>query len=666
MALLVLFSVLSYSLFIKPAPRVKAATVDSTSSSSSLGGQFQRHEVVSSKGTIVAFFNAGTQDVTGLAYAKSTDNGATWSSATQIDSAQTNDFSVTIDGSDNIYVAYDNAVAGQASILVRELTYSAGSWSVGSANTAIAGQGCAPKIGYSNALIAINSSGVVEVLASELLNNCSLGIITGEVGVYSSNLTSWTNSGSPNNDCNGLVAVGNSFWAMASSGLATHDSLYVNISGNGSWTQVPGTTLSISPTPVSLSYSLDTLNLFYNLSGTGLVYQSYNISTGVFSSTTTLSSSTNDVLGEISSDSQNLWAAYQSFVGASSYNVVYKRFDGTSWDVSATSITTDNLNNVSVNLPERMPNTANVPVLWETGTGSPYAIKAASFSTIGSVTDTGNQTASYSGSLTGSSGDVIVKCGVWYYNTVNIVAGMTIKVCASNGQTGGTLEIHANSVTVAGNVDGAGRGLPGGAGLAGTGGSSGFGGTGGACCAGGTAGAGAAGGAGISFNGGAGTGSNGGSNGSAGTSDSAFGTGGAAGLGAGPKGLHGSGASTTAGTSGSAGGYLSSGGNGDSSIDFSLVLGSGGGAGGSGGSGAGGGGGGGGTGSCATGGFGGAGGNGGVGGKGGSGGAIVKIFSIGSVSVSGSVITTGQAGGSAGGANNGGGGANGATANTNC
>jgi hypothetical protein len=665
---LVIFSILAYSFFIN-SPKARAiSTVGSSSDASSTGNLGQRHEVISSGGTIVAFFDAGSTSPTGIVYSTSTDNGSTWNAAIQVDSSQSHDFSVTIDGSDNIYIAYSDGSA-TPSVYIRKMTYSSGSWSVGSANTVAASTTCvsSARDDYYGPSVAINSAGTAFVaLVDKAYTGATCASSTlGTKSFYSSNLSSWTAYTAPSNTTGlsagwiftqpAVVVVGKSVWAVITTSSSTF-TLYTDLLGSGTWAAVTGIATTASSGGVSLLYSGGAIQFFYG-TYSGLVYQSYTISSGSLSATTTISSSTSDVAGAISTDTQNLWVAYQSYVGTSSYNVVYKRYNGTSWDGSSTAITTDNLNNTNINLPEYMPGTANVPILWNTGTSSPYTVKAATFSTTGTVTDTGNQTSSYSGSLTGSSGDVVVKCGVWYYNTVNIVSGMIIKVCASNGQIGGSLTIYANSVTVTGTIDGSARGYPGGVNILGGGGA------GGNSVPGGVAKAGNPGSGGTSLAGGTGAGSYGALGGAAGNNS----TGGACG-GSNPSGggCGGAGSTTTAGTSASSpGGYQGAGVNGDSSTDQSLALGSGGGAGGAGGSGAGGGSGGSASNTCAAGGTGGNGAPGGVGGAGGNGGAYVKIFSTGSIAVTGTINVVGQTGASGGsgasGSNGVGGGPNGNT-----
>jgi hypothetical protein len=644
-ALLVLFSVLSYSLFVKPAPKAKAATVGSTSDSTATTDVFQKKVVVTNVGEMVAFFNTGTQSVTGIAYATSTDNGATWSAATQVDGGTNNDdFSVAIDGSNDIYLAYSVPIASPSGgTRFRLLTYSAGSWTIGSAKTVDTNSGSPTFFRYTEATITVLANGSLVLVDYEAASGFLSSSTSSNAG------TSWSfgSSYSMNNGHSNIVAEGNSDW------LVIDGILYADVGGTGNFSQAA----SVSPlgTNFSITYGLDSLGILYNDSS-GVEYVSYNIATGALSAVTAISSGASDVVGSIITDSQNFWAVYQSFVGANSYNVVYKRFNGTSWDGSSTALTADNLNNVGINGPERIPNTANVPVIWTVGTASPFTIKSSVFSTVGTVTDTGNQTGTLSGSLTGSSGDTVAKCGVWYYNTVNIVAGMTIKVCSSNGQVGGSLEIHANTVTIAGSVDGAGRGMPGGMSIVASGGLGGTGPLGGVATAGGT------GVAGSSLAGATGAGSFAGSGGGAGTS-SAGGASGAATDTVGGTG--GTGSTTTAGTTGALAGYLGSGINGDSSTNESLALGSGGGSGGSGGSGAGGGGGASTANTCAAGGVGGNGAPGGVGGKGGNGGASIKIYSGGTLTVSGSILNTGQASNSGGsGASGTTGGVGGGSANT--
>ncbi|MFC1621639.1 FG-GAP repeat domain-containing protein, partial [Candidatus Omnitrophota bacterium] len=116
------------------------------------------------------------------------------------------------------------------------------------------------------------------------------------------------------------------------------------------------------------------------------------------------------------------------------------------------------------------------------------------------VTDTGNQSSSYTGTLTIPSGTTVVKAGNWYYDTVNIQAGGRLEVqgfgfidSVSAGISSGDSKvtspsdgwagINANTITIAGTVVATGRGYGGGGGGGGyynTDGESGYGGSNGA------------------------------------------------------------------------------------------------------------------------------------------------------------------------------------------
>jgi hypothetical protein len=644
---LLIVTIILTTLNAKP-PSVKAiSTVGTSSNSTPNPNASQRSMVRSTNGTIVDVYQAGSQAPNDLSYSKSTDNGTTWSASTQIDTTTSRDFTIAIDSSDNIYVSW----ADTGAVKIRKMTYSAGSWSIGSANTIVSAATCVNTTtdghSYSRVSLALPSSGTVWVSALDAFQTkTGCPAATNVVATNSSaSLTSWTANAATITASSGayptMLQRGQEIWMEVSA-----VGLYVDRTGSGVFTKVDSTSLN---GPVSMAYGLDEIHMFYS-SGSTLLYRKFVLSTQTLSSTTTISASASDVLGTISTDSYNIWVFYQAFVGANSYNVTYKEYTGASWG-SAVGITSDNANNTNINAPDRISNTVSVPTVWNTGTASPFTIKASNTSSIGGATDSGNQTGSYSGSLTGISTDVIVKSGVWYYSSVNIVSSMQVKVLASDGQTGGSLTIYSTTVTIAGTLDGAGRGSPGAVSFI----SSGLGGA-----------------------GAPGPGDNQGANGTAGTTtptslDGATGTGSFAGVG-GTRGARGAGGAGgvftnscsgpgaggagggntgTAGTGGSNGGYNIVGANGDSSTDDTSVnLGSGGGSGGTGGPGGGGGAGSGGA-VCGgvntgggSGGAGGAGKDGGLGSAGGDGGAAVKIYSAGSMTISGSINVTGNPGGS--------------------
>ncbi|HET7713703.1 MAG TPA: hypothetical protein VFK94_05435, partial [Patescibacteria group bacterium] len=90
----------------------------------------------------------------------------------------------------------------------------------------------------------------------------------------------------------------------------------------------------------------------------------------------------NDTIGSISSDGANLYAFYQSYVAVDSYNVVYKKFNGSTWDSSSTAITSDNANNFHIGSVAKRAGASYIPLLWNTGTALPYTVKGHAVSTV--------------------------------------------------------------------------------------------------------------------------------------------------------------------------------------------------------------------------------------------------------------------------------------------
>lgn len=212
--------------------------------------------------------------------------------------------------------------------------------------------------------------------------------------------------------------------------------------------------------------------------------------------------------------------------------------------------------------------------------------------------------------------------------TFTITAGYTVYIQAFDGSNYGWLSVSANTVNVVGTLTASGKGYGGGGGGGGGGGDSDY------DC--GVVGQGAGGGSGDNGGGNGNTGSNeGGGNDDAGAGGSGNGGGGsfAGSGGSGGSAPSGSGVSGNSGSVGGRGGYATSGGQGDSSTDESINIGSGG-AGAGGGSG----------GNHRWGGAWEGGGGGGGGAGGGYGGGYIKLYAVNAFTLSGSISTTGQIG----------------------
>ncbi len=389
MAILIVFSIFTWL----NDRKVGASTPGTTSDSSSDRTSAQRRVVVTSIGTIVAFFKAGTVSPTGLAYSTSTDGGSTWSAATQVDSHQDNDFSVAIDSSNNIYIAYDDlgVTTGALNVFFRKLTYSAGSWSIGSAtnmDTGTSGSSCQSQgIMFGSTNISVTAAGklVLSYSACEFGENDIISRLSTNSG------SSWSGgyfSGadpdvfrSDGDQAN--IAIGNDSWQIApnNAGSGFQCEIYKDIGTTGSWTDT-GTPITNCDTHQGYSITSSTSNsidIFYNQSGSGLKYVQYSISGNSLGSVTTISSSSSDVIGSISAGSSGkLYAFFGQFQASNSYKVMYETFDGVSTWSGPTQVTGSNTsNNFGVNSSANYAN-AEIGVIWLAGTASPWTVNGSS------------------------------------------------------------------------------------------------------------------------------------------------------------------------------------------------------------------------------------------------------------------------------------------------
>ena len=381
---LVLAPLLIYFFSQNPSGARAITTVGTSSNINATFSPSQRQIVQSSNGTILAFYVAGNEETTGLVFRKSTDNGANWSSATTVTTEATDDFSVAIDGNDHAYLAFAGSTG--ATVKVIKLTHSAGTWSVGAENDVFTIDSC--NLGFDNGYyyqsptIVVNSSNKIWVSASRLLL-ASLDCEGGSYEIVTSSSTtaaSWTANGAviSLNIGSGhpMFAIGDVLW-MTVPDSGTNGGIWKDATSSGSWTQITASTVFSAGISLTSAGS-DQLDLFYKNASNALVYRKYTISTTTLGSEVTLSSDTNDSLGTISANATtgHLWAFYRDFVAANSGNVVYKKYNGTSWDGSATGITTDNLNNTSISSVANRAGASYIPLIWSVGTASPYTVKS--------------------------------------------------------------------------------------------------------------------------------------------------------------------------------------------------------------------------------------------------------------------------------------------------
>jgi hypothetical protein len=389
---LVFGSVLTLNLFFWPSSA--SASVGTSTVNNALPNNMQSSIVTASTGTLVAFYYDGSH----IVYRTSSNAGSSWSSAVTAVTPDptvvtTADFSVTIDSSNNIYLSYTDMASsfnassgGYESIWFKKLTYSAGSWSTGSASEAIPSTGDCMGTGsattfWNGSTIAVNTSGKIFIAAADfVLTTSGCGALQPGSAqlttVNSSNGSSWsggTSLGSASAATSPLISIGSQIWLVN-----RNSGIYEDATSSGTFTQKNSTTYA--NTPVLTSDGSNQIDFAYKNSSNNLVYRQYIISSGSLSAETVISSGTSDLLGGISADSATgrLWIFYDSFVGTNSYNVTYKTStdSGASWG-SAVGVTTDNANNRGGTAQLSLNAGGNPTILWVSGTASPYTINSS-------------------------------------------------------------------------------------------------------------------------------------------------------------------------------------------------------------------------------------------------------------------------------------------------
>lgn len=277
--------------------------------------QNQRHIVKSTNGTLLAF-----SDLTGgaLGYKKSTDDGATWDVSwtnvvTGLDSLA--DFTVYIDSNDDIYVIY-NCVYFNARQYFKKLTYSAGSWSLGSAVLINAGSNrqyvtFAKRSNDDFWIAGYNSSG-------------------GDIGTFysSDGGGTWNDGGTisaSNIYTSSLIAKGSNIWCIIQRGGGLYAYEYISSWDAGTEIIASGITNS--------NYGLGVLKIsdtnIYVAGRTSSGIKVYNY-TGTWDSGTLLSNESDDISASLSSINGYPCLFYNTLNGGSDYDIAY-RYNTGSW-----------------------------------------------------------------------------------------------------------------------------------------------------------------------------------------------------------------------------------------------------------------------------------------------------------------------------------------------
>jgi hypothetical protein len=113
----------------------------------------------------------------------------------------------------------------------------------------------------------------------------------------------------------------------------------------------------------------------------GIYAQTYNPATNTFSTATQLSTNASDRHPTIVTNKEgDAWVLWCSFAAANSYALVYKKWNGSAWDGSATTLVASGTNIANPNAGWGAGGTAGVT--YTVGTANPFTVGWATFSTI--------------------------------------------------------------------------------------------------------------------------------------------------------------------------------------------------------------------------------------------------------------------------------------------
>ena len=388
------------------------AQIDTSTNLYPTGNQKDRHVVISSNGTIVITYNDGG----GIKARKSTDNGTTWvnlageAGETTIYSRSYNyysDWSICIDSSDNIHITYTNV---SIDVVYKKLTYDSGNWTVGDENAVFTAGNS-----YHSSVIVDSSDNIYCAFFgsfSETSEPTNLYVMTsddaGDTWSLSHQINYNTASPEPIWPC--LVLNNDLPLLVYSYGNTTGKLYFVTYDGED-WTSV--TNLSLGQgSSASFSVSVLSTNNIWVLYKTNSGIKVSKFNGTAISDTTDISLASNDQYPTLSTDGTNLWAIWSKYEAAYRYELTYKLYDGSSWDLVANDLTSDNGNNIYPSAPETISTYAKFPIIWRTQTSSPYKLAgrvsqlSGTIQSIGYDSTAGSQTYSATVTSTANGGTI--------------------------------------------------------------------------------------------------------------------------------------------------------------------------------------------------------------------------------------------------------------------
>jgi len=343
-----------------------------------------RHIVKSSNGTLALLYQGGSSPA-GIRAKRSTNDGVTWTDlagnsgqSTQISTSTTREFSICLDSSDNIYVAYE----ANNDIYFRKLTYSASAstWTAGAQKT-VEDNASSYYSSYPS-IIWESDTGYVWVAYGYGISGASPQ--SRVRSRYSSgSFDSWTLqnvstlvSGNYKSKQPALTIRNNNPFIVYQD---TYTATMSWSSWNGSSWSSPSSISGVTPTgPADFSVTLitTTVHLAYNHSGAGIKHTYYNGSS--WSTPTELSTDTKDQNPSLTTNNVSLWcfaSIYYSDPGSSykKFNIKYKKRGDSTWDSDWTAITSDNAQNRYSTTPST--STQYVPLAWTSDKPQQWTIR---------------------------------------------------------------------------------------------------------------------------------------------------------------------------------------------------------------------------------------------------------------------------------------------------
>lgn len=284
-----------------------------------------RKIVKTTSGKLVIFSDLGTTN--GCNYKTSSDDGDTWDTSWTLVYNTTGIyyFDVLIDNSNNIFLALTVANGTFYDLKFIKLTYSSGTWSIGTPVTIVSGAS-----DILQCSITLRSNGDIWI------GYCTTTTV---YGYYSTNGgNNWNSTSFSSNTLSlQLITKGSDIWAFVINGTTHELKVYEYISSWDSGTVISGVSdyifnglqllaaLSISDSNIWIAaFNLDLNDFSYGLSV-------FNY-TGTWSISARLTNQTQDKNPSLQNRDGNPIFVYQKYVNANNSNIVYIIYNGSSWD----------------------------------------------------------------------------------------------------------------------------------------------------------------------------------------------------------------------------------------------------------------------------------------------------------------------------------------------